>query len=168
MYIYVYIRAHKHIYFRINNTLYQTETQCNTPQYFCERGVVRQEKARCHTATHCNTLQYTATHCNTMQPAATHLRARCRQARGSKASQSLSSCAICSCAFFSVPLLQRVAVCCDVSQCFAVCRSVSQCVAVCCSVLQCVAVCCSVLQCVAVCCSVLIITRINESCDTYV
>jgi len=71
--------------------------------------------------------------------------------------------------------LQRVAVCCSVSQCVVVCCSVLQCVAVCCSVLQCVSVCCSVLrilhlaglfrkwccsvlhvlQCVAVCCSVL-------------
>jgi len=73
------------------------------------------------------------------------------------------------------PVMQYVAVCCNVLQCVAVCCSVLQCVAVCCIVLQCVTVCCNVLQCygdtiigvingsdprpvlqcVAVCCSVL-------------
>jgi len=54
-------------------------------------------------------------------------------------------------------LLQIVAACCSVMQCFAVCEAVCDavCEAVCCNELQCVAVCCSVLQCVAVCCSVL-------------
>jgi len=69
-------------------------------------------------------------------------------------------------------VLQRVAACCSVLQCWstmhhvvvtagadatwwiAVCCDVLQCVAVYCSVLQCVAVCCSVSQCIAVGCSV--------------
>ena len=67
----------------------------------------------------------------------------------------------------ALDMLQCVAVCCSVLQCFplSLCCSVLQCVALCCSVLQCVAVrysalecvgvCCSVLHCVAVCCSVL-------------
>jgi len=45
-------------------------------------------------------------------------------------------------------VLQRVIVCCSMSQDIVVCCSVLQWVAVGCSALQCVAVCCSVLQCV--------------------
>ena len=68
-------------------------------------------------------------------------------------------------------MLQCVAVCCSVLQCFkaddmvlnrdcevfcgTVCYSPLQCAAMCCSVLQCVVVCCRVLQGVAVCCRVL-------------
>jgi len=52
-------------------------------------------------------------------------------------------------------VLQCVAVCCSVWQCWwLVTGSVFQCVEVCCGVLQCVAACCSVLQYVAVCGSV--------------
>ena len=65
-------------------------------------------------------------------------------------------------------VLERIAVCCNVSQCVAVYRSVLQCVAVYCSVLQCVAVCCSVLQCVAVCCSVLLCVVVCCSVLPYV
>jgi len=52
-------------------------------------------------------------------------------------------------------VLQYVAVCHSVSQCFAVCCSASYGWLWCVCVLQCVAVCCSVLQCVAVCRSAL-------------
>ena len=48
-------------------------------------------------------------------------------------------------------MLQCVAICCNVLQCFAVRHRYEA--QVCCNALQCNAVCCSLLQCVAMCCS---------------
>jgi len=57
--------------------------------------------------------------------------------------------------YFAAQAHRFETVCCSVLQCVAVCGSVMQCFTVCCNVLQSVAVCGSVLQCVTVCCSVL-------------